>query len=112
VRNAFGAGFFRVGVAPRNRFLEKRQAVAPRPTDISQDRIGGTTATGFRGPGSMVLISDISSHYEREQYNVDFVSPPFRRRNYGLFGFLAGVRNHSRKALACRSISTQTWLWR
>jgi hypothetical protein len=33
--------------------------------------------------------------FEKEQYNVDFVSPPFRRRDYGLFGFLAGVRNHS-----------------
>jgi hypothetical protein len=33
--------------------------------------------------------------FEREHGHLEFVSPPFRRRDYGLFGFLAGVRNYA-----------------
>jgi hypothetical protein len=33
--------------------------------------------------------------FEREHYQVEFVSSPFRRRNYALFGFLADVRNYA-----------------
>jgi hypothetical protein len=33
--------------------------------------------------------------FEREYDHLEFVSSPFRRRDYGLFGFLAGVRNYA-----------------
>ena len=36
-----------------------------------------------------------SDDWERSHYGRAFVSAPFRNRNYGLFGFLAGVRNYS-----------------
>ena len=32
---------------------------------------------------------------ERQLYDRPFYSAPFRRRMYGLFGFLAGVRNYA-----------------
>ena len=31
--------------------------------------------------------------FEKKHYSINFVSSPFRHRQYGLFGFLAGVRN-------------------
>ena len=34
--------------------------------------------------------------FEREHHHAEFVSEPFRSRKYGLFGFLAGVRNYAR----------------
>lgn len=34
--------------------------------------------------------------FEKEHDHVEFVSAPFRRRHYGLFDFLAGVRNYAR----------------
>ncbi len=36
-----------------------------------------------------------STVYEKTLNYPDFLSPPFRTRNYGLFGFLANVRNYS-----------------
>jgi hypothetical protein len=33
--------------------------------------------------------------FEREQYKLEKVDSPFRWRDYGLFGFLADVRNYS-----------------
>lgn len=36
-----------------------------------------------------------ADEFERRYFNTDFMSQPFRIRNYGLFGFLAGVRNYS-----------------
>src|SRR5947208_6314078 len=36
-----------------------------------------------------------ASTFEKEFHEVEFLSSPFRRRDYRLFGFLAGVRNYS-----------------
>ena len=33
--------------------------------------------------------------FQREHDHIEFVSYPFRWRDYGLFGFLAGVRNYA-----------------
>ena len=36
-----------------------------------------------------------ADEWERKYYNLDFMDEPFRCRSYGLFGFLANVRNYS-----------------
>lgn len=36
-----------------------------------------------------------ADEWERKYHNLDFLDEPFRCRSYGLFGFLAGVRNYS-----------------
>jgi hypothetical protein len=43
-----------------------------------------------------VLIDSFpADSFEKEHDHVEFASAPFRNRNYGLFGFLAGVRNYA-----------------
>jgi hypothetical protein len=46
-------------------------------------------------PWKAVLRAFPADSFERTHDNIDLVSPPFRTRNYGLFGVLAGVRNYS-----------------
>jgi hypothetical protein len=46
-------------------------------------------------PWTAALNAFPSDDFEKRTDQVDFVSPPFRRRDYGLFGFLAGVRNYA-----------------
>ena len=43
------------------------------------------------------LVDDIfpADDYDKEYYHKDFTNDPFPNRNYGLFGFLADVRNYS-----------------